>query len=748
MAALNPVNENNLILITNIASDIEKAGKLPADKFTALLANAKNLHQIVENALVYSNDEENFARLERQLYPLMYRVSQTKDWTLPSTLTPIIETIKVDYQKIAKLAHPTRSQELLTPGHQITVNATDYVKSMTHITNDPVQGVIIPKRLVEDSFVDRELKKLLTDKKDLAVGSIAAKAHENAPLTQAYPSSQPWHALSIKKKRAEHKVIEDAVVPTCKLHSKGKKYDHLTNIYTQYNPANGQIAITTGVIDTPQKADEFCKALELVQTKNGLDRRQPVRLVMNQLNSFTNESDLINNEHAQSFRIERTLKNKHHRLSEVAHFNGAFNAASNVSGGIVSWFTGNPEFSSSRENNLQGWGTMIGWAMEDIKKDVNVSQLLPGLSHEAERVSQFRGTAKASQKELEEARETLKEYTEIQSKIDEMEKSQDKGMFTLEIANLKARLQHIIKTNGDEKALKNNISIKEGNYKKVLSTYADIVKDFARECNKAYQSEHLPPKHRLRLKIITMLLAKQMNMEKELGQPTLLRITEMELQLVLNILSGAVCQINCKSGLDRTGLAKALWEAINETLRENGGTTNLEAIEQLVAQLLETDQLNEEIDQHCLEVLKTNKPATTLDEAIIRTERSNATKALMERFDAAGADKSQKYKAVWSYQQKVLAALKRVGLPATVKSTAAAGLKYGYDQKFAAVAANPHATRRLPMFIETDDHQLIQLHYLEGSYNHEWSQDTGKYRRFFTPIGIELILRNSIKRGA
>jgi hypothetical protein len=209
------------------------------------------------------------------------------------------------------------------------------------------------------------------------------------------------------------------------------------------------------------------------------------------------------------------------------------------------------------------------------------------------------------------------------------------------------------------------------------------------------------------IQILNLLIGKQTGNGQ--GALDMSRNQELELSLILDILLGSITEINCKSGLDRTGLVRCMWDSLNSMK------------EQFYKEYTAIGLSSKEADAKSLEklielVLKQEEHTFELN--VIQSEQAKSSSmrkdliATIEKTYPDNLEKQNALKNTLFYQDLIFANFLSVAQPITFLSTGVAGLKYGHGNTSFGVSipGNPHPLARLPMFVSTIDGSTIQLY--------------------------------------
>ncbi|MBA2368343.1 MAG: hypothetical protein H0V82_04880 [Candidatus Protochlamydia sp.] len=183
------------------------------------------------------------------------------------------------------------------------------------------KGVCIPRLMLIDSRknVSKESQFNKT-----AIKSVAEfmKLPFKAIAVPAQNGSVEWVPIRPEITNNNQITFEQGVVGTCeRVHHKTL---HLCNLYYKIEASNKKITICTGAVDTPLKGKELIKLLLELPVKNEIKNN---RWVLHQLNSITNEKEIVQNVQTQISEIE-SIPNKEKIGFCLMHVNTAYNVAS------------------------------------------------------------------------------------------------------------------------------------------------------------------------------------------------------------------------------------------------------------------------------------------------------------------------------------------------------------------------------------------------------------------------------------
>lgn len=215
------------------------------------------------------------------------------------------------------------------------------------------------------------------------------------------------------------------------------------------------------------------------------------------------------------------------------------------------------------------------------------------------------------------------------------------------------------------------------------------------------QSENVKDKElKAKFSIASSVLAMQLGKAgKPNHPPKLSPAEELAYQLLFDHVLGAATEINCKSGLDRTGFARAL--------------------QNVIEQRLHTQPLSDVLKFFVNFKLRVKQ----MDLAYLRSRDTY--------------EWLKEYAEELKFQQDILAELLGVAMPITGRSTGLEGLKWHHDKKsMNPFEKNPHPLPFLPIYVINHDGNPVEI----------IKFDT-QCKREFTPEGNALLMRLSTRRG-
>ena len=294
---------------------------------------------------------------------------------------------------------------------------------------------------------------------------------------------------------------------------------HLTNCYTtvfEHDPDSGSGkktgVIRTGVIDNDQKVEEFRKLVDEVYGEiRQTYPEPPLRIVSHQLNSPEREHKLIIKQHGLLAELDDELGG-----GKIVHIDSPTNRLYNFTKftrklGAVGKFIENRFLKGekiAKEQNLEGWCTYLQWLGEDLKRKGG------------------EGFAKIDLSIL-----------------------HKKSIF------LKECIKRLEETSKGEEQLIKNLKRKKNLFEKQLHGLRKSLRDALVDQYQKLESieKDLTPKDPSYRKVVLMrkILGHQLDIK---GAEKISRGAEEMMIQLLNDELNVISAINCKSGLDRTGL--------------------------------------------------------------------------------------------------------------------------------------------------------------------------------------------------
>lgn len=512
---------------------------------------------------------------------------------------------------------------------------------------------------------------------------------------------------------SEPVLIRGEVTPTSFLIGKKDdvETDHLMNTYCIVVEGDGERAIIrSGKIDTEQRANDFFALLKEVREelikKTGNESLQ-LRVCSHQLNGFEVEAPIIKAQHQQIARINSLMQKE--GIGEIVHLNSPTNRFYNltkavrqvpVAGKLIEKYLLIGE-KKSKEQNLEGLGTYLNWLNDSIKSEkrlptfeleeitTNVKeihrlvQLIPSpheKKHLAKQISNHQTAIsrlrKLKMQKLTNPKSVLESVPELNDKLRRAEanlhKLQDSSKAEEQIKAKRASLRAAL---GDQYKHLEGIegALRESYAKFETVRWTDQSEPELRDPELVVIEEDLR-----KVSLMRKVLGSQLDLEKHPTSRGQEELNMQDLDDALNVVSG----VNCKSGLDRTGLFHSLMLA-GVKRRNRLGQERAYALSDTWDKT--TQKINLAIAQA--------KPGEDPMESLLG-EGSQLTPA--EKLEVCD---------VIEYRKMVLSNLIRVGIPITQVSTGLIGMKWNSGLKENLIPLN-----FLPPFVEVGkDRKIVQL---------------------------------------
>jgi hypothetical protein len=499
------------------------------------------------------------------------------------------------------------------------------------------KNVVISSALLADP---KKLERSLKHHEGVAKAASGNKAHKNIDPFETDVGKML--AYSFEKTGG---LTPGRVTPTSYVLA-NKDHNHLTNAYVIQVEGKDYGIIRSAKIDTQQKAEEFTKLLEHLHAQ--IAEKKPgyqMRVVSQQLNSFETEHKIINAQHRWIVDVNSKLKDKN--LGEIVHINIPSNRFYNYTkalqkmGPIGAFFYKFSGERHSREQNLESLSSYVKWTLRDIK-----SEELPAASATLSDAIQRRKNEEKCQNYID----------DLVQKIFDKKQALQLGVKAGTIKpETKAEYQKQMKTWSHE--------LENARQEMKMHLYSDheylkgLEKNFKEDIEDGKINESLQSNLQ-KASLMRQFLGSQLN----LPGASLDRGKEGMVIQMLNSHLNITAAMNCKSGLDRTGLwhaVKLAMEGMDKTLGPNRSFQLVNEWETTSTQL---NRLYANLGQE-----KVN--------AWLEGEDIDLTQIL-------GADVGdldvlkEKMRDVIEFRKLVLNHLIRIGIPITIASTGLMGLKW------------------------------------------------------------------------
>lgn len=516
--------------------------------------------------------------------------------------------------------------------------------------------------------------------------------------------------------------------------------DHLMNTYCIVVEGDSERAIIrSGKIDTEQRANDFFALLKEVRgeliKKTGNESLQ-LRVCSHQLNGFEVEGAIIKAQHRQLARINTLMQKE--GMGEVVHLNSPTNRFYNltkavrqvpVAGNLIEKYLLTGE-RKSKEQNLEGLGTYLKWLNESMKGEKRLPKYeLEGIAANVREINRLEQLVPSVQ----EKKHISKQISNHQTIIHRLQKLKRQiilnperfidsvqdlnGKLQRAEANL-LKLQEIFTAEEQIKARRAALRAALGDQYTHLKGIEDHLRSEQDKLEKAGWVDQSEPELNdpeintiredlQKVSLMRKVLGSQLDLEEHPTSRGQEELTMQDLDDALNVVSG----VNCKSGLDRTGLFHSLMLA---------GVKRRNRLGQEKAYALSDtwDQTTQKINLAIAQAKPGEDPMDSL---------------LGGGSPLSDAEK-QEVCDVIEYRKMVLSNLIRVGIPITQVSTGLIGMKWNSGLKENLIPLN-----FLPPFVEVGkDKKVIQLVKFDQD-----GQITG-----LTVAGQQLLIKLSAFRGS
>ncbi|MDP1834826.1 MAG: hypothetical protein Q8K75_02750 [Chlamydiales bacterium] len=650
----------------------------------------------------------------------------------------VVEAKKLDAKMFMEA---TQARELVKTEKHITdqVSITkQFTGAKNFVRNDGMP--MLPEGRGIQSFQEEFENRKGLDKETVARAHVNTRVYSGNIEALESGNGTKWHPLEIRKvAEDEFSVKENGVVPTSE-RALGVSTD-LNNVYVNISD-KGHLTITTGIINTQDRADEFMQAIakavnmrEEMNTErkeNGLPEFGPlkIRISSHSLNAFgvskLGEASMIKNQNKMMDYVDRNLrgvliesgyKGIMPERPMVSHVNRTFNGFTNVPG----------EEAKCHNMSRPGIATQMSWLCEDMNLQL---EGLPEIQKNLTEMSVLKDTiakleAGTGQMSLDQKQALSKRLDaailnrdDLKTEIEEADDPGYKAAMAAPLAQANKQIQEM-----QERLTLSDQRI--GNCKAKLETHKASLKvemkRLARAMNQALQEAEQKSdiEKSTKLSVGLHILGQQLEMNKELGLSKLNPGAEIQMMLLLDRINGATTQSNCKSSLDRNSHARATGPVLDQLY----DTDNVSSIGNAYNFIRDFESDVKLMDNNWKEHLKAHK-----DEAGFEPDWN------------AFVQKDSQYRQIVDFQAKMFGEMMGVGRPITSWSTGTdGGFKWHHDKK----TMNPLEKNRHPMpyipaqIWDEDSQKMVQLVTTDKKGNRE-----------FTPEGLALYAGQSQKRGA
>ncbi|HEV8051658.1 MAG TPA: hypothetical protein VGP47_04120 [Parachlamydiaceae bacterium] len=541
---------------------------------------------------------------------------------------------------------------------------------------------------VSENYFTEPMIKLNSPKafihKTTAESALELKTHLSVPDLTV----KGFDVKLVPKSFENNQISDNKITPTSYILGNPDAVGHLANVYV-FDVGVEKVVIRTGVIDTPEKIEDFINLISSIHDKyaesfkeaTGKDLK--LRVVSQQLNSFEDkkEAKMIQNQHrllAQANKDER-IKGK----AEIIHINTPSNGWYHMTKWVDSLgMLGSFIKSIAPMNFLQGerlskiqnmpaLGTYVNWVVDDLSnmnlsnndKDllsklgnnefirINLKNNIDGALSEINRLNSQK--IDKSQPELTRMELIMLGWNKLNLKesrkqLKECLVEDYNTLISLE-NSLKGAISPLgTKLNSDEEVIFDDDSLYEKQ-----NVDDEALQNF-KQMKEAYQM----------VASMRHVLGSQLGIE---GQ-TLDRGQEGMFFQMLNDKLGVVCAMNCKSGLDRTGIWHAIKLSMLQLVKksEDGSTKAFSLVQSWDSTTNIMNRFSARFPEtHLGEILD-------LDDSELREKLElpeGATDVELRRI-------IEEIKDVLDFRKDVLNNLITIGIPITVVSTGVMGLKW------------------------------------------------------------------------
>jgi hypothetical protein len=515
----------------------------------------------------------------------------------------------------------------------------------------PVVSTLVERMNSKEGVTAENLKGVTHKEVAEAHLQVASQKEENNEYG-FLETQEGWNALDIRRQGNECKVIEAKVCPTSE-RALGME-QHLNNIYVKIDDT-GRITITCGVINSKDKADEFVEAVKWAVGKRG-EPSPPLRISMHQLNSmgvgpgvFVAEKTLVEQQHNLTSYINSELSTRfpEEKGPFVSHTNRCLNGFTQIKG----------EDAKSHAINREGLIIQMRWLCDDISNSLDASD---------PRVKDYltaQNTVNSTLDTLQHIHTALlrqeSAHPDVQKKL-EMCNQKIADLILADVTNLGVATAEDAANYDRLLQEKAGLEYKQAEIKALKHEVHKLEKSLESQNKQLCRTLHTAsfatkdPDTRTKLELATEILASQTGLTLEFGLKKLSATEELACMLLLDHMLNVVTEINCKSGLDRTGFTRSLQTVVQKKVKEVGLSKAFDFITKF-------DENVQKIDQ--------NRP--DIDEETTR--------------------------AVEQFQRDILRELKAVAIPITERSSGLKGLKWHWGLKtMNPFQANPHPLNWLP----------------------------------------------------
>jgi hypothetical protein len=667
------------------------------------------------------------------------------------------------------------------------------ITSLRATTWTSTVGVVIARVLLKDCRKDLKQKAQLTRDNVRNAANLIKLPSQTQPIP-AQGGAVQW--IPLRPLIGEQITFEEGIIGTCE--RDGMSAQSLCNIFYRIDRAEC-LTISCAAINTFEKARQMVAVIQHVQ--RFMPENKKGRWILHQLNSFLKEETLIFDVHKQMSLMESILNEEAKAPISVLHVNTSFNAASalpsedpkslkniNISSlarliefvfiDVTSLLE--PRFTKKNHE----WAESIRECSEAIHLahcmnttkqrraqlllDPTVAEILnlqiikcmdlmdDGLPVEDSFSRSDSSGSSSSDDLMAKASESPQQRSPLNGRRPEKSKERSKSDIRHEVA-----------------ALEKNLLESQDKLEKMLHQLIPVFQRLIVLLESQRTQDYDPKLEKAILVFNTLKLVFSLQYKEQVNFSTN-RCTEIELSLFLYRLLNFNVIISCLSGLDRTGSVVAFQDSLSQLeeelyaqfLREIPPQqeerlfiARLKAQKRIYDLIVNINSCRMQLFHSTHTLIKENK--VTLQQELPgkatkipdQEEPFKLREVLLQSINQSYPSRppvgeapsntlfADDLKYVQYYLELVAKHLLGTQVEKTLFSTGVLGLKYHHDVNWIKkkVSANPHPIERLPMFIATDDNQLLQLmQYFPGW----WSSSTA-----ITPLAIAIFMRLSQLRG-
>lgn len=441
------------------------------------------------------------------------------------------------------------------------------------------------------------------------------------------------------------------------------KKGHLTNVYV-LDVGGEKVVIRSGVIDNEQKANDFISLLTKIRqdfinkkkedNSNFNSENFKLRVVSQQLNSFEKESKMIDSQHRWIAHVNKELGDK----AEVIHINIPSNRWYHTTKSFQSNIFGRFIMAIAPKKYFQG---------EKLSKDLNLDSLGIYVNWTEQYLSSF-DIDKTIREPLKEHGQT---YNDSKKKIDGLVVKIHENEKLLRGKNISNEKKTELKNTliKDKEALKEERKLMKEKLiesHKILKQLEELI---VKKQDLSEDKQDLSEDNVKCLQIVSLtrqMLGSQLGIKREV----LDRGQEGMVLQMLNDKLGVVSALNCKSGLDRTGI----WHAVKLAMLSFDKTEGMTPWRSfaLVNEWEKTTSLMNKMSAR----LKGKDLASWMDNNLILYQDWKKQFGELVPEESKFKEFKEKIQDVLAFRKEVLKNLITIGIPITTASTGLMGLKW------------------------------------------------------------------------